>query len=98
MPNWSAAFDITVASPLNSNTLNEAGATGGSAAGNAEARKHTANNEKYRELGWVSVPLVVETYGFGMKKHSAQFPVWQPAWPCSCIAASQWPSETSIRD
>ena len=71
MPNWSAAFDTTVASTLNSKTLNEVGATGGSAAGNAEARKHTTNNEKYRELGWVSVPLVVETYGFGMKKHSA---------------------------
>ena len=65
MPNWlsgkPAAFDLTVVSPLNSKTLNEAGATGGSAAGNAEARKHTANDQKCRELGWVCVPLAVET-------------------------------------
>eukprot|EP00731_Ephydatia_muelleri_P007211 Em0003g1459a len=67
VPNWlsgkPAAFDLTVISPLNSKTLNEAGATGGSATGNAEARKHTANDQKCRELGWVCVPLAVETYG-----------------------------------
>ncbi|KAL5463785.1 hypothetical protein EMCRGX_G032719 [Ephydatia muelleri] len=67
VPNWlsgkPAAFDLTVVSPLNSKTLNEAGATGGSAAGNVEARKHTANDQKCRELGWVCVPLAVETYG-----------------------------------
>ena len=67
MPNWlsgkPAAFDLTVVSPLNSKTLIEAGATGGSAAGNAEARKHTANDQKCRELGWVCVPLAVESYG-----------------------------------
>ena len=48
VPNWMigkpAAFDLTVVSPLNSNTLNKAGATIGSAAGKAEARKHNANN------------------------------------------------------
>ncbi|KAL5463780.1 hypothetical protein EMCRGX_G032714 [Ephydatia muelleri] len=67
VPNWlsgkPAAFDLTVVSPLNSKTLNEAGATGGSAAGNAKARKHMANDQKCRELGWVCVPLAVETYG-----------------------------------
>ena len=46
VPNWMigkpAAFDLTVVSPLNSNTLNEAGATGGSAAWKADARKHNA--------------------------------------------------------
>ena len=57
-----AAFDLTVVSPLNSKTLNEAGATGGSAAGNAKARKHPANDQKCRKLGWVCVPLAVETY------------------------------------
>ena len=66
VPNWlsgkPAAFDLTVVSPLNSKTLNEAGATG-SAAGNVEARKHMANDLKCRELGWVCVPLAVETYG-----------------------------------
>ena len=67
VPNWlsgkPAAFDLTVVSPLNSKTLNEAGATSGSAAGNAKACKHTANDQKCRELGWVCVPLAVETYG-----------------------------------
>ena len=52
VPNWlsgkPAAFDLTVVSPLNSNTLNEVGATGGSAAGNAEACKLTANDQKCR--------------------------------------------------
>ena len=44
VPNWTlgkpATFDLTVVSPLNSNTLIEAGATSGSAAGKAEVRKH----------------------------------------------------------
>ena len=56
-----AAFDLTVVSPLNSSTLNEAGATSGSAAGEAEARNHNANDHKCRELGWVGA---VETYGY----------------------------------
>ena len=67
VPNWMigkpAAFDLTVVSPLNSNTLNEAGATSGSAAGKAEACKHNTNDRRCRELGWVCIPLVVETYG-----------------------------------
>eukprot|EP00731_Ephydatia_muelleri_P022903 Em0015g486a len=58
-----AAFGLMVVSPLNSNTLNEAGATGGSAARKAEARKPNANYHKCRELGWVCIPLAVETYG-----------------------------------
>ena len=66
-PKWlsgkPAAFDLTVVSLLNFKTLNEEGATGGSAAGNAEAHKHTANDQKCRELGWVCAPLAVETYG-----------------------------------
>ena len=48
VPNWMigkpAAFDLTVVSPLNSNTLNEAGARSGSAVGKAEVRKHNAND------------------------------------------------------
>ena len=72
VPNWMigkpAAFDLMVVPPLNSNTLNEVGATGGSAARKAEAqkaeaRKHNANDHKCRELGWVCIPLAVETYG-----------------------------------
>ena len=67
VPNWMigkpAAFDLTVVSPLNSTTLNEAGARSGSAAGKAEVRKHNANDAKCTELGWVCIPLAVETYG-----------------------------------
>ena len=58
-----AAFDLTVVSPLNSTTLNESGARSGSAAGKAEVRKHNANDAKCTELGWVCIPLAVETYG-----------------------------------
>ena len=68
VPNWMigkpAAFDLTVVSPLNSTTLNEVGARSGSAAGKAEVRKHNANDAKCTELGWVCIPLAVETYGF----------------------------------
>ena len=41
---------LTVVSPLNSTTLNEAGARSGSAAGKAEVRKHNANDAKCTEL------------------------------------------------
>ena len=37
--------------------------------------------------------------GVGVKKRRAQFPTLQPAWPCSCSAASQRPSSQAfIRD
>ena len=54
-----AAFDLTVVST----TFNEAGARSGSAAGKAEVRKYNANDAKCTELGWVCIPLAVETYG-----------------------------------
>ena len=67
VPNWStgkrAAFDITVTSPLNPISLPEAKVTAGSAARMAEMRKHISNNPKCRALGWVCIPLAVETYG-----------------------------------
>ena len=34
----------------------------GAAAEAAERKKHTANDPKCAELGWVCVPLAVETY------------------------------------
>ena len=41
----------------------------GSAASAAEIRKHVANDEKCSRLGWVCIPLSVETYGcVGEKK------------------------------
>ena len=65
--NWEfgkpAALDFTVTSPLNPTTLNEASVTAGSAASAAEARKHATNDVKCNRLGWVCIPLAVETYG-----------------------------------
>ena len=67
VPNWStgkpAAFDITVTSPLNPISLPEAKVTGGSAPRMAEMCKHISNDPKCRALGWVCIPLAVETYG-----------------------------------
>ena len=56
-----AAFNICVVSPLNSNVLSAAGATAGAASAVAELRKHTANDAKCIELGWVSIQLMVES-------------------------------------
>ncbi|KAL5517867.1 hypothetical protein EMCRGX_G003498 [Ephydatia muelleri] len=58
-----AAFDISVTSPLNTLTLLEAGVSASSAAQATETRKHMANDAKCNELGWLCVPLVAETYG-----------------------------------
>ena len=89
-----AAFDLTVVSPFNSATLNEAGARSGSAGGKAEVRKRNANDPKCTELGWVCIPLTVETYGCW----GVPFLGWLPVWLCSCSAASQRPLQASIRD
>ena len=65
--NWdngiSAAFNVTVASPLNSNIITEAGMYSGAAARAAELRKHTQNDSKCAELSWKCIPLAVECYG-----------------------------------
>ena len=71
VPNWDlgkpAAFDLSVTSTLHSSVLLEASVTAGSAALAAENRKHNSNDRKCEELGWVCIPLVVETYmGVGM--------------------------------
>ena len=58
-----AAFDFTVTSSLTSINLPEASVTAGSAAFAAEERKHKANDFKCAKLGWVCVPIAVETYG-----------------------------------
>eukprot|EP00731_Ephydatia_muelleri_P033487 Em0030g44a len=64
--NWSlgkpAAFDFCVTSPLNSLIVSEAGVSSGAAAHASEIRKHNSNDAKCGELGWVCIPLVVETY------------------------------------
>ena len=44
--------------------------TAGAAAAAREQRKHIANGPKCQELGWVCVPLAVETYGnWGRETH-----------------------------
>ena len=58
-----AAFDLSVTSTLQSSALLEASVTAGSAAMLAENRKHNNSDKKCDELGWICIPLVVETYG-----------------------------------
>ncbi|KAL5484746.1 hypothetical protein EMCRGX_G021296 [Ephydatia muelleri] len=41
----------------------EAGVSSGSAALASEGRKHRANDAKCKELGWLCVPLIANTYG-----------------------------------
>ena len=55
-----AAFDICIVSPLN--VLSAVGATADAASEVAELRNHTSNDTKCAELGWVSIPLVAESY------------------------------------
>ena len=65
--NWdngiSAAFDVTVTSPLNSSIIMEVGMYSGVAARAAKFRKHTQNDTKCAELSWKCIPLAVESYG-----------------------------------
>ena len=58
-----AAFNVTVTSPLTPATLHDACNSAGVAAHKAECRKHSSNDPKCQELGWVCVPLAVESYG-----------------------------------
>ena len=72
-----AVWDVTVTSPLTPAVLNEAGMTAGAAAAASKQRKHIANDPKCQELGWVCVPLAVETYGnWGREAHTTFLPVW----------------------
>eukprot|EP00731_Ephydatia_muelleri_P009820 Em0005g406a len=52
------AFFLILPSIMNAASLFE-----GAAAEEAEVRKHRANDPKCSELGWVCIPLAVETYG-----------------------------------
>ncbi|KAL5457666.1 hypothetical protein EMCRGX_G034950 [Ephydatia muelleri] len=58
-----AALDITVTSPLTPVSLKESSRFAGVAALSAETRKHAVNDPKCRELGWMCIPMAVETYG-----------------------------------
>ena len=67
VPNWSlsrsAAFDLKVIYPLNSNFLLGASMTSGHTAELGEKDKHSKNDIPCTERGWVCVPLVVEVFG-----------------------------------
>ena len=67
VPNWElgqpAAVGLSITSPLCHANIQVACVMTGSAALRAGKRKHNTNDEKCRELGWVSIPLVVESYG-----------------------------------
>ncbi|KAL5484116.1 hypothetical protein EMCRGX_G020564 [Ephydatia muelleri] len=69
-----AVFDATVTSPLTPVSLNNASASVGAAAYAAECRKHAANDTMCQELGWLYIPLAVETYGNWGKEAQSVFP------------------------
>ena len=58
-----AAFDIMVTLPLTPATLRDASTVSGAAARATECRKHSTNDARCQELGWVCIPLAVETFG-----------------------------------
>ena len=62
-----------VTSSLNSNIMSEARVTAGAAAHATELRKHEANDVKCSELGWLCIPLVVESYGAWGKEAMESF-------------------------
>ena len=71
-----AAFDVTVSSPLTPATLHDACNSAGVAAHKAECQKHSSNDPKCQELGWVCVPLAVESYGNWGKEAQNTFATW----------------------
>ncbi|KAL5466723.1 hypothetical protein EMCRGX_G030871 [Ephydatia muelleri] len=78
--NWdrgfSAAFDVSVTSPLNPLHIVEAGISPGAAAKATEERKHRNNDAKCEELGWRCIPMVVESYGcWGTEARQALSPL-----------------------
>ena len=94
VPNWvlgkPAAFDLSVTSPLNPTTLSEASVTTGVAALTTELRRHSSNDTKCKELDWVCVPLVMESYGaWGKEALESIFQLASRLATCSS-KASQW--------
>ena len=63
----------TVTSPLTPVTLKDSSRIAGVAALSAETRKHAANDPKCRELGWMCIPMAVETYGSWGKEAQHMF-------------------------
>ena len=75
LPNWflgrTVVLDVSITSPLNPVNLLEAGVSATAAAQATESRKHQGNDPKCSDLGWVCVPIVVETYGAWGKEATA---------------------------
>ena len=78
IPNWGlgkpAAIDLCVTFPVNSETLQVAYVIPSSAAMQAEQRKHHSNDAKCGKLGWVCIPLVVDSLEVGDQKLNVVFP------------------------
>ena len=89
--NWNlgrpVALDISVVSQLNPSTLAEAGATVGAVLKATESRKHQANDDKCSALGWVSIPLAVDSYEAWGKEASFS--------SCSLACYPQVPAEVT---
>ena len=66
-----AALDVSITSLLNYVILLEAGVSATVFAQATESRKHHANDPKCTYLGWVCVPMFVETYGAWGKEATA---------------------------
>ena len=102
LTNWTtgktAAFDTSVTSPLNTHTLMEAGVSAGLAALTTEGRKHRANDAKCKELGWLCVPLVAETYGAWEMKLLKPSHSWLLGLPLLHAGPSRLYLETSMAD
>ena len=64
------AYNLKVISPLTPATLGDTRKSAGVAAYTAECRKHSSNDSKCQELGWVCIPLAVETYNNWLKTPS----------------------------
>ena len=82
--NWiggsSAAFDVTVTSPLTSVSIQESSVTAGTAALLAEQRKHQANDPKCPLDGNASL-LLWRAMGTEVLKPGRLFPIWPRACP-----------------
>ena len=78
--NWiggsSAAFDVTVMSPLTPVSLHESSVTAGTAALLAEQRKHQANDPKCDTLDGNASLLLWRAMGTGVLKPGRLFPIW----------------------
>ena len=84
IPHWSigksAAFDITVVSPLTNVLIQGAGELGGLDAVSVVAeKKHLEKDPKCADLGWLCVPLAVDSYGRWCEEAHKAFSLLSPA-------------------